>query len=137
MDDTFAGKLLVCLCCRSCNNTSCREEVFTDLPLAFPQAGELEARVDQVEKDRPLSTKVPVEHADVTATESSTVSSERSLKGGDISHTTSTSDLAAKPIEDNDAVATSSAHVPASADSSRSKFHGPGLRANAPDISIT
>ena len=111
--------------------------MFTDLPLAFPQAGELEARVDQVEKDHPLSTKLPVEHADGTATESSTVSSERSLKGGDISHTTSTSELAAKPIEDNDAVATSSAHVPASADGSRSKFHDPGLRANAPDISIT
>ena len=93
--------------------------------------------MDQLEKDYPLSTKVPVEHADVTATESSAVSSERSLKGGDISHTPTTSDLAAKPMEDNEAVATSSVHVPTSADTSRSKFCDTGLRADAPDISIT
>lgn len=146
VDDTFAGKLLVCLCCRSCGNTSCREEVFTDLPLAFPQAGELEGRVDQVDKENLLSTKQPVEHANVTASESSKVTSERNLKGGDITHTTSAPNLETKPGEDIEAVAASSAHGSTSADSSRSfntgenlssKLRDSGLRADAPDISIT
>ena len=144
VDDTFAGKLLVCLCCRRCNNSSCREEVFTDLPLAFPQAGELEDRVDAMGNDDHTSTKQPVEHVDVTSAGSSTVSSERSLKGGDISHITSPSDLATKTAEENEAMATSTSHGPASGESSRSfstnlptKFHDSGVRVNAPNVSIS
>lgn len=144
VDDTFAGKLLVCLCCRRCNNSSCREEVFTDLPLAFPQAGELEDRVDAMGNDDHTSTKQTVEHVDMSSAGSSTVSSERSLKGGDISHITSPSDLATKTAEENEAMATSTSHGPASGESSRSfstnlptKFHDSGVRVNAPNVSIS
>lgn len=144
VDDTFAGKLLVCLCCRRCNNSSCREEVFTDLPLAFPQAGELEDRVDAMGNDDHTSTKQTVEHVDMSSAGSSTVSSERSLKGGDISHITSPSDLATKTAEENEAMATSTSHGPASGESSRSfstnlptKFRDSGVRVNAPNVSIS
>lgn len=143
VDDTFAGKLVVCLCCRSCNTTSCREEIFIDLPLAFPQAGALESRIDQA-----ASMKSPVEHSDVTAgSDSSSLSSERSLKGGDISHFKSAPDLTAKPDDDDgENVTTSSAHGSSSADSARAfttstntinRFRETGLRADGPDISLT
>ena len=147
VDDTFAGKLLVCLCCRRCNYTSCREEVFTDLPLAFPQACELEGRVVPVQGDNASSDKQPVEQDERTANTTVSVSSERSLKGGDVTHNMATSGLTStKSAEDSDDVATASSHSAASADSSVSFTSGPslptklresGLRADAPDISLT
>lgn len=145
VEDTFTGKLLVCLCCRRCNNTSCREEAFTDLPLAFPQAGELEGRVIPEQLAEVLSDdKQPVEHDEKPV--NSTVSSDRSLKGGDITHNVSAAGLTQKPVEDSDAVAASSSHSSTSADSSMafttgsslsSKFRESGLRTDAPDISLT
>lgn len=140
VDHTFAGKLVVCLCCRRCNNSSCREEKFTDLPLAFPQAGELEGRVDQA-----ASLDAEVQDKDVTASaeNSSASSTERSLKGGDISHITSAPDVASKTNDDSENVAGSSAHGHASADgsmasySSATKYCDIGLRTDGPDISIT
>lgn len=142
IDDTFAGKLLVCLCCRRCNNTSCREEEFTDLPLAFPQASELEGRVVPEHDENLLSGKQPVEHDEMTGNSSS----DRSLKGGDVTHSINASGLTSKPAEDSDAVAAASSHSAASADSSMSFTTGPslptklresGLRADAPHISLT
>ena len=145
VDETFAGKLLVCLCCRRCNYTSCREEVFTDLPLAFPQACELEGRVIPVQGDDVPTDKQAVEHDERNA--NATVSSERSLKGGDVTHSMAASGLAStKPAEDCDAVAGASSHSAASADSSMSftsgsslpaKLHNSGIRANTPDIALT
>ena len=144
IDDTFVGKLLVCLCCRRCNNTSCREEEFTDLPLSFPQASELEGRIVPVHDENLSSGRQPVEHDEMTA--NSTLSSDRSLKGGDITHSINATGLTSKPAEDGDAVAAASSHSAASADSSMSfttgsslptKLRESGLRADAPHISIT
>ena len=115
--------------------------MFTDLPLAFPQAGELEGRVVPAEQDL-SSDKQPVEHDEMTA--NSTVSSDRSLKGGDITNNMSASGLTPKPVED--AMSAASSHSAASAENSMSfttgtslptKFRESGLRADAPDISIT
>ena len=132
VDHTFAGKLVVCLCCRRCNNSSCREEKFTDLPLAFPQAGELEGRVDQA-----ASLKAEVEHEDLTssADNSPASSSERSLKGGDISHITSAPDLTSTTHDETENVAGSSAHGHASADSSIAAYSS--ATKYGPDMSIT
>lgn len=132
VDHTFAGKLVVCLCCRRCNNSSCREEKFTDLPLAFPQAGELEGRVDQA-----ASLGAEMEHEDVasSADNSSASSSERSLKGGDISHITSAPDLTSTTNDDRENVAGSSAHGHASADSSMAAYSS--ATKYGPDMSIT
>ena len=145
VEETFTGKLTVCLCCRRCNNTSCREEVFTDLPLAFPQAGELERRMFSEQLDGLTSDdKQPIEHDEKPV--NSTVSSDRSLKGGDITHNVSATGLAQKSVEDSDAVAPSSSHSSTSAESSMpfsagssvsSKFREPGVRADAPHISLT
>lgn len=144
IDDTFAGKLLVCLCCRRCNNTSCREEEFTDLPLAFPQASELEGRVVPEQDENLSSVKQPVEQDEMNV--NSTPSSDRSLKGGDVTHSINATGLTSKPAEDGDAVAAASSHSAASADSSMSFTTGPslptklresGLRADAPHISLT
>ncbi|XP_015763538.1 PREDICTED: ubiquitin carboxyl-terminal hydrolase 38-like [Acropora digitifera] len=132
VDHTFAGKLVVCLCCRRCNNSSCREEKFTDLPLAFPQAGELEGRVDQA-----ASLGAEMEHEDVasSADNSSASSSERSLKGGDISHITTAPDLTSTTNDDRENVAGSSAHGHASADSSMAAYSS--ATKYGPDMSIT
>ena len=144
IDDTFAGKLLVSVCCRRCNNTSCREEVFTDLPLAFPQASELEGRTVPEQDENLLSGKQPVEHDEKTL--NSTPSSDRSLKGGDVTHSINASGLSSKPAEDGDVVAAASSHSAASADSSMSFTTGPSLptklresalRTDAPHISLT
>ena len=144
IDDTFAGKLLVCLCCRRCNSTSCREEEFTDLPLSFPQASELQGRILPVQDENLSSDKQPVEHDEMTV--NSTLSSDRSLKGGDVTHSINASGLTSKPAEDADAVAAASSHSAASADSSMSFTTGPslptklresGLRVDTPHISIT
>ena len=144
IDDTFAGKLLVSLYCRRCNNTSCREEEFTDLPLAFPQASELEGRMVPEQDENLSSGKQPVEHDEMTV--NSSLSSDRSLKGGDVTHSINASGLTSKPAEDDDAVAAASSHSAASADSSISFTTGPslpaklresGLRSDAPHISLT
>ena len=117
-----------------------------DLPLAFPEACELEGRVDPVENEDHLSAKQPVEHSDMTAAASSTASSERSLKGGDVSHTTGAADLTPKTVDETEAVASASSHSSTSSESSRpfstgtnlpAKFCESGFRADAPDISIT
>lgn len=119
--------------------------MFTDLPLAFPQACELEGRVVPVQSDDVSSDKQPVENDERSA--NATVTSERSLKGGDITHSVAASGLTStKPAEDGDTVAAASSHSAASADSSMSFTSGPslptkwresGLRADAPHISLT
>ena len=134
----------MCLCCRRCNNTSCREEEFTDLPLAFPQASELEGRTVPEQDENLLSGKQPVEHDEVAV--NSTPSSDRSLKGGDVTHSINASGLTSKPAEDGDSVAAASSHSAASAGSSMSFTTGPSLpaklresasRTDAPHISLT
>ena len=111
------------------------------MPLSFPQAGELEGRVDSVKNENSFAGKEPVEHSDVTASASSAASSERSLKGGDISHTTCTPELAAKTIEENEAVAgTSTSDNSVSFGSGTTlatKFQESSLRSDKPEISIT
>lgn len=94
--------------------------------------------------DNLSSGKQSVEHDEMTA--NSTLSSDRSLKGGDVTHSIAASGLTSKPAEDGDAVAAASSHSAASADSSMSFTTGPslptklresGLRTDAPDISLT
>lgn len=77
LDESFAGKLLVNHLCRRCNNMSCREEVFTDLPLAFPQESDWSNR--SCTDEDPV--REPVENFDSSCSSTS----DRSLKGGDIS----------------------------------------------------
>ena len=69
LDESFAGKLLVNHLCRRCGNVSSREEVFTDLPLAFPLGNDWSNRscTDEHKLRQPSGTP-----------------STRSLKGGDI-----------------------------------------------------
>lgn len=94
--------------------------------------------------DNLSSGKQSVEHDEMTA--NSTLSSDRSLKGGDVTHSIAASGLTSKPAEDGDAVAAASSHSAASADSSMSFTTGPSLptklresvlRTDAPDISLT
>ena len=97
--------------------------------------------MDSLENENSLAGKEPVEHADVTASASSAGSSERSLKGGDISHTTCTPELATKTIEENEAVAgTSTSDNSVSFGSGTTlatKFQESSLRSDKPEISIT
>ena len=129
VDESFSGKLLVCYRCCRCNSSSCREEVFSDLPLAFPQAEHLEDRLAV------NLTKQPVENADITV--STTVATERSLKGGDIAQDLSSTSV--KASDDVDRSATTSSHEAASKGSSLpSRMQEWALRADVPsDITIT
>lgn len=77
VDESFAGKLLVNHLCRRCNNLSSREEVFTDLPLAFPLENDWLRKPCSNEE----SAKEPSENFDSLSGSTSV----RSLKGGDIS----------------------------------------------------
>lgn len=130
--DTFEGKLVVCHRCRRCNYVSCQEEVFTDLPLAFPQSC---AGVDRETTGKPSTT---VDNSDTNPP-----ATERSLKGGDVGQRPTVSSIAhstqGENVTSNEAEASSSAsNYPVSTSNStlQGKLSNIGIGADDPSISL-
>ena len=134
IEDTFEGKLLVCHRCRRCNCVSYCEEVFTDLPLAFPQ--------NSTGVDRDFSKGVgkppvnqPQENTDVP-------SSDRSLKGGDIGQRPSVPSISSNSKGEGESSSESGSSSPTSnftlpkSSGSQSKVSSHGVGAEDPSISL-
>lgn len=134
IEDTFEGKLLVCHRCRRCNYVSYCEEVFTDLPLAFPQ--------NNIGVDRDFSKglgKPPV----VQSVENTDVpSSDRSLKGGDIGQRPSVPSISSNGKGEGESSSESGPSSPTSnyslpkSSGSQSKASNHGVGAEDPSISL-
>ena len=82
VEQTFVGKLKLEHICSRCGQTSCREEAFTDLPLAFPQSAQ------HVERPCPAQPNGGKDFPESMDT-SGAADCARSLKGGDISQNSS------------------------------------------------
>lgn len=132
IEDTFEGKLVVCHRCRRCNYVSCREEVFTDLPLAFPQNN------TSVDREIPgqSPSKQPVENAEGPP------ATERNLKGGDIGQRPPVSGISSSQQGENSTssepeASTSTSNYPVSTgNTTTGKISNAGIGADDPSISL-
>lgn len=102
VDDIFVGKLLVCLCCRRCNNIFCREEEFIDLLLVFLQVSELEGRIVFEQDENLLFGKYLIEYDEMIV--NLILSFDWSFKGGDVIYSINVFGLILKFVEDGDVV---------------------------------
>ncbi|XP_032237838.2 ubiquitin carboxyl-terminal hydrolase 38 [Nematostella vectensis] len=120
IEDTFSGRLIVCHSCRRCRHVSCREEAFTDLPLAFPHQRDAASITSSPKPDNP-------EEAPAT---------DRSLKGGDIGQRPPAASITAP---DEEAVASDESSCGATAAysyPSQVKSSATGIGASDPSISL-
>lgn len=111
---------------------SCREEVFTDLPLAFPQNSTCVDRQNSGES----SKKEPSENADSLPT------TERSLKGGDIGQRPAVSGISSSSQDESntsseaESSASSSSYPTSTGSNLTGKSSNLGIGADDPSISL-